>query len=168
MPLQSLNGRTKKRAKGAKMKSKCIWLLALMIGYAGAQNIDISGTWYLQALIDNGIQKNTQTNQKPAFVLFEGNKSAQYKNNGKILTPSQKSARMNGSAGCNQFFAQYILNGNIITFAYGGMTRMLCANEEMFIESALMKILSDGSSQVRFNDDELILQRGQTEAIFRR
>lgn len=51
---------------------KYFWLLGLfMIGCGNAQNVDISGTWYLQTLSNNGRQINVSASESGAFVSFE-------------------------------------------------------------------------------------------------
>ena len=57
------------------MRSKYIWFLgALMIGCGNAQNIDISGTWYLQELSDGALQKDVRASENTPFVQFEEGK----------------------------------------------------------------------------------------------
>lgn len=133
------------------MRSKYIWFLgALMIGCGNAQNIDISGTWYLQELSDGALQKDVRASENTPFVQFEEGKS------------------INGNAGCNQFFASYSLKGNNINIKGAGLTRMLCSNESMAIEDSLMNIIRDGVSQIYVNGDKLIMQNAQTKAVFHR
>ncbi len=129
---------------------KYSWLLGLfMIGCGNAQNVDISGTWYLQTLSNNGRQINVSASESGAFVSFE---------NGKV----------SGNAGCNQFFASYTSSGNAIQFSKAGMTRMMCANESMAVEDSLIKVLNDGTSQMSASHNELILQKGGVRAVFSR
>ena len=55
-----------------------------------------------------------------------------------------KTKTVNGNTGCNRFFGNYKVNGEYITFAQMGATKMACANTEVNkTETELLKIFSD-------------------------
>jgi putative lipoprotein len=63
--------------------------------------------------------------------------------------------KVNGFAGCNNYFGNYDIDGRTIAFGEIGSTRMHC-EASMELEQAFMKILS-GELRGLFNEGKLIL-----------
>ncbi len=57
--------------------------------------------------------------------------------------------RISGNTGCNNFFGSYKVDGEYISFAQMGATKMLCNEESNQTESEFLKILSD--KKLRFD-----------------
>jgi heat shock protein HslJ len=77
---------------------------------------DLEGvTWRLVAFIDR------KGNQKS--VLSEAR-----------LTIEFNGEQVSGSAGCNQFFASYLVDGESLTFSNGGVKEMYCTSPEGIME----------------------------------
>ncbi|MCA9940372.1 MAG: META domain-containing protein [Anaerolineales bacterium] len=58
--------------------------------------------------------------------------------NGTEITATFAQGQVNGSAGCNRYFADYETNGETITFSPPGSTRMACAPEIMDQENEFL------------------------------
>ena len=64
-----------------------------------------------------------------------------------------------GHAGCNNMMGKYILNGNKLSIGPSAMTRMMCAPENMNVETGLSKVITETDSFI-INEDRLELKKG--------
>jgi heat shock protein HslJ len=64
--------------------------------------------------------------------------------------------RLSGNSGCNDFFAQYAIDGQNIAISSLGQTKMICADNAMAVEGLLFQLLST-SMIWESNKDTLIL-----------
>jgi len=95
-------------------------------------------TWVLESY---GKQGNLQ-------AVLEGNKiSAVFK---------MDEGTVNGSAGCNNYFASYELNGNQLSISDVGATRMFCGEPEGLMEQEDQYItLLQGAKTFQIKDNQL-------------
>lgn len=86
------------------------------------------------------------------------------------LTFSSTDRRVSGSAGCNEYFAEYTLQGNQLQIGLPGVTRKLCRapqgimEQEQHFLAALEKV---ASYQVQGEHLELRADGGKTVLLFR-
>lgn len=122
---------------------------ALMVGCGQDSQKEIIAKWNLVALNDNGTAISLDSAEEPVFVTFDGQK-------------------INGNAGCNNFFGNYTLKDNTLMVQGVGMTRKMCSEESMAIEDSLIKVFADGSSQANINGAELVIQKEGIKATFKK
>ena len=77
----------------------------------------------------------------------------------------KKESRVNGNAGCNNFFGSYQINGVQITISNVGATKMAC--QDMELENNFFQLLQSPLT-FSINGDELIFKNnnGNVSAIF--
>ena len=88
--------------------------------------------------------------------------------NGEILSTShvaqkatlhfQAKKDFGGSSGCNTFFGSY----------KDSQQTLMCDEKSMSIESALLMLFRDGGVSYTLYNDELVLERDLTKAVFKR
>lgn len=128
------------------MRGKWLLGLALLLIACNAQNTpDILGNWVCIKL--QGADKDFNVPPHEVFVYFE-------------------SGNLSGNAGCNQFFAQYHLQGERLSISASGISRMLCDEQAMEREARFMELFSQGESEISIRGHELIIQKGLTYAVF--
>lgn len=86
----------------------------------------LSGTWTVTRLVEGG-QKVALV--APAELTFEPD-------------PATGGLRLGGRAGCNRLFGPAVWSGDVLKPGPLGLTRMLCAPEQMTQEAALLRVLS--------------------------
>ena len=64
-----------------------------------------------------------------------------------------------GYAGCNNMMGKYTINGNKLSIGPAAMTRMMCAPENMNVETGLSQAISETDSFI-INEDHLELKKG--------
>ncbi|MER2598034.1 MAG: META domain-containing protein [Caldilineales bacterium] len=75
----------------------------------------------------------------------------------------------NGNAGCNQFFAPYVLSGDSLTFGPAGSTMMACEDPRMAQEQAMLGNLALAASfRITGDQLEILDQAGETLLSFAR
>lgn len=70
-----------------------------------------------------------------------------------------------GYSGCNRFFGQGELSGNVLRLASGGSTKMMCPGPQMQLEELILGALERGS-QIELKGDYLKLKDGESELLF--
>lgn len=98
--------------------------------------------------------------------------------NGEILSTShvaqkatlhfQAKKDFGGSSGCNTFFGSYKDSQQTLQFSNVGATKKMCDEKSMSIESALLMLFRDGVVSYTLYNDELVLERDLTKAVFKR
>ncbi|WP_394964845.1 META domain-containing protein [uncultured Helicobacter sp.] len=98
--------------------------------------------------------------------------------NGEILSTShvaqkatlhfQAKKDFGGSSGCNTFFGSYKDSQQTLQFSNVGATKKMCDEKSMSIESALLMLFRDGGVSYTLYNDELVLERDLTKAVFKR
>ncbi|PAU99441.1 META domain-containing protein [Helicobacter sp. TUL] len=98
--------------------------------------------------------------------------------NGEILSTShvaqkatlhfQAKKDFGGSSGCNTFFGSYKDSQQTLQFSNVGVTKKMCDEKSMSIESALLMLFRDGGVSYTLYNDELVLERDLTKAVFKR
>ena len=84
-----------------------------------------------------------------------------------FITFQRQEKRVTGYSGCNDFFGNYDLKGNALTFGPLGMTRRFCAGASGDVEQAFLEVLSK-TLRWRIKDGVLLLLSGdQVLARFR-
>jgi len=102
--------------------------------------IPLDGTWTVTRLMEGGQQVALVA---PAELTFEPG-------------PATTDLRVSGRAGCNRLSGPVKLEGGLLTAGPLGVTRMLCAPEQMTQEAALLRVLS-GPLKVMPGTNGLIL-----------
>jgi len=73
---------------------------------------------------------------------------------------------LSGKAGCNRYFGDYSLTGDVITFGALGSTRMMCPEPQMVVERAFLAALQgDAAYRIAGNTLELITESGTLSFI---
>ena len=98
--------------------------------------------------------------------------------NGEILNTShvvqkatlhfQAKKDFGGSSGCNTFFGSYEDSQQTLQFSNVGTTKKMCDEKSMSIESTLLMLFRDGRVSYTLYNDELVLERDLTKAVFKR
>lgn len=98
--------------------------------------------------------------------------------NGEILNTShiaqkatlhfQTKKDFGGSSGCNTFFGSYEDSQQTLQFSNVGTTKKMCDEKSMSIESTLLMLFRDGRVSYTLYNDELVLERDLTKAVFKR
>lgn len=122
---------------------------ALFVGCGEDMQKEIISQWNLVSLNDNGTEISLDSAESPVFVAFDGSK-------------------LNGNAGCNNFFGNYTLKNNTLMAQGVGMTRKMCDEKSMAIEDSLIKIFADGSSELSINGASLTIQKDNVKATFKK
>lgn len=78
----------------------------------------------------------------------------------------ESDGRVAGFAGCNNFFGQYMVDGDRLGFDRVGATRMMCAGPEMAVEDAMLAAL--GATGMFLRDGILLHLADQTGAVIAR
>jgi len=79
--------------------------------------------------------------------------------------------QVKGSAGCNSFFAVYVLDGDLISFSSAGITEMFCMSPQGIMEQEMnyLSALQDTVSYVITDGRlQLINAKGSTLLVFTR
>lgn len=74
---------------------------------------------------------------------------------------------INGHAGCNTFFGNYISSAdNDIQFGGVGMTRKMCGPQSMAVEDVFIKLFADGGGTIsKIDGKTLVLKRDNVQAV---
>ncbi len=120
-----------------------------------------------------GASQNTSSASDNSNIKNDGSLSGNYT----ITTLEEKSVALNlsiqfdsetkkvsGFSGCNQFFGNYKVEGNTISFSPLGSTKMFCQDEKNDIETKLMTALGnvnsyeiEGKQLLLKNDNQLLI-----------
>lgn len=73
-----------------------------------------------------------------------------------------------GSSGCNTFFGSYEDSQQTLQFSNVGVTKKMCDEKSMSIESTLLMLFGDGKVSYTLHNDELVLERHSIKAVFKR
>lgn len=106
--------------------------------------------WDLYLLNDNGEILNTSHIAQKATLHFQTKKD------------------FGGSSGCNTFFGSYEDSQQTLQFSNVGTTKKMCDEKSMSIESTLLMLFRDGRVSYTLYNDELVLERDLTKAVFKR
>lgn len=106
---------------------------------AALAQIPVEGAWTLQTLNGTAVA----TLKRPITINF-----------------IETDKRVNGYAGCNQFFSSYTLNGSSIRFTAPGRTKMYC-QETMDLEEKFILALAD-VEDIKSEPNKLIFLKGET------
>lgn len=81
------------------------------------------------------------------------------------ITAEFNEGQVSGTAGCNNYFGSFTLDGDAITFGPTGSTMMFCTPDELMLqETAYLAILGTVKSY-EINDGQLILKNGNGNAV---
>lgn len=106
--------------------------------------------WDLYLLNYNGEILNTSHIARKAILHFQAKKD------------------FSGSSGCNTFFGSYEDSQQTLQFSNVGTTKKMCDEKSMSIESTLLMLFRDGRVSYTLYNDELVLERDLTKAVFKR
>lgn len=110
--------------------------------------VKLSGIkWELQSINGKAIQ--LKDNSSEVFIQF-----------------NETEKRANGRAGCNRFFGNYEMDGDLLKFSPMGATRMACPDLE--IESDFFKMIELVDHFSIKNNQLLFMQKGKVLAEFKK
>jgi len=118
-----------------------------------AQSQELAGTSWLASYVNTGSSEGVVSSssiQAAQQTLF-------FDNDGKI----------NGNAGCNDYFANYEVNGDGLSFSAVGSTKMFCGESLMAEETAFLEVLEKAATYKIFgNSLEIRDATGNTLVTF--
>ena len=85
---------------------------------------------------------------------------------GSEITLELVDGRLNGSAGCNQYFADYQLTGGQLVVDAAGVTKRACEPQIMEQENNYLRLLQQADNAISATDTILTIETAEGNLVF--